>query len=223
MVNDALFSSDKNFWETPQKLFDELDAEFHFTLDVAASDENHKCARYFTQSDDGLRQNWEGETVFCNPPYGSKETGLWTEKCYREGQKPGTTVVLLIPARTDRASFHDYILGKAEIRFLRGRLKFELDGKPIGTAPFPSMIAIWRGGMTMYIGEPFSWKPAAFQGSAGILSVTTKETTAHGRVVYINKAPPLLYGGGGSQREEAQRELQILGGKKWTLLSLLSS
>lgn len=60
MVNDALFSSDKNFWETPQKLFDELDAEFHFTLDAAASDENHKCARYFTQSDDGLRQNWGG-------------------------------------------------------------------------------------------------------------------------------------------------------------------
>ena len=60
MVNDALFSSDKNFWETPQKLFDELDAEFHFTLDAAASDENHKCARYFTQNDDGLRQNWGG-------------------------------------------------------------------------------------------------------------------------------------------------------------------
>lgn len=139
-----MFSSDKNFWETPQKLFDELDAEFHFTLDAAASDENHKCARYFTQNDDGLRQNWGGETVFCNPPYGSKETGLWTEKCCREGQKPGTTVVLLIPARTDRASFHDYVLGKAEIRFLRGRLKFELDGKPMGTAPFPSMIAIFR-------------------------------------------------------------------------------
>lgn len=60
MVNDALFSSDKNYWETPQKLFDELDAEFHFTLDAAASDDNHKCARYFTQSDDGLRQNWGG-------------------------------------------------------------------------------------------------------------------------------------------------------------------
>lgn len=75
----------------------------------------------------------------------------------------------------------------------------------------------------MNIGDPFSWKPADFEGSTGIMSVTTKETTAHGRVVYINKAPPLLYGGGGSQREEAQRELQILGGKKWTLLNLLSS
>ena len=148
MNREVMFSSDKNSWETPQRLFDELDAEFHFTLDAAASDKNHKCARYFTQNDDGLRQNWGGETVFCNPPYGSKETGLWTEKCCREGQKPRTTVVLLIPARTDRASFHDYILGKAEIRFLRGRLKFELDGKPMGTAPFPSMIAIWRGGTT---------------------------------------------------------------------------
>ena len=127
MVNDALFSSDKNFLETPQKLFDELDAEFHFT-----------------QNDDGLSQNWKGETVFCNPPYGSKETGLWTEKRYREGQKPGTTVVLLISARTDRASFHNYILGKAVIRFLCGRLKFELNGKPMGTGSLPSMIDIWR-------------------------------------------------------------------------------
>lgn len=53
----------------------------------------------------------------------------------------------------------------------------------------------------MYIGEPVSWKPAAFEGCNGILSVTTKETTTHGRVVYINEAPPLLYGGGGYQRE----------------------
>ena len=57
----------------------------------------------------------------------------------------------------------------------------------------------------MYIGESFSWKPAAFEGSNGIMSVTTKEMTAHGRVVYINEAP--RYGGGGYQREEAQREL----------------
>ena len=127
--------------------------------------------------------------MFCNPPYGSKETGLWTEKCYREGQKPGTTVVLLIPARTDRASFHDYILGKAEIRFLRGRLKFELDGKPIGTAPFPSMIAIWRGGMTMYIGETYSWEPTDFMENGwrdG--NKNHKKDAVHGRVVYINEA-----------------------------------
>lgn len=73
MVNDALFSSDKNFWETPQKLFDELDAEFHFTLDAAASDENHKCARYFTQSDDGLRQNWGAKRCFVTRHTGAKK------------------------------------------------------------------------------------------------------------------------------------------------------
>lgn len=60
MNTEVMFSSDKNYWETPQKLFDELDAEFHFTLDAAASDENHKCKRYFTQKEDGLRQNWGG-------------------------------------------------------------------------------------------------------------------------------------------------------------------
>ena len=55
-----MFTSDKNYWETPQDLFSELDKEFHFTLDAAASDSNHKCANYFTEKDDGLKQNWGG-------------------------------------------------------------------------------------------------------------------------------------------------------------------
>lgn len=57
-------------WATPQKLFDELNAEFHFTLDPCSTDENHKCEKYYTIADDGLKQSWDGETVFCNPPYG---------------------------------------------------------------------------------------------------------------------------------------------------------
>ncbi len=144
MDNKIMFSSAKNDWETPRALFDDLDREFHFTLDAAASSSNAKCAKYYTEGDNGLAQDWRGETVFCNPPYGNKATGEWTRKCYEEAQKPGTTVVLLIPARTDRASFHDYILNKAEIRFLRGRLKFEQDGRPLDSAPFPSMICVWR-------------------------------------------------------------------------------
>jgi len=66
---------------------------------------------------------------------------LWTKKCYEEAQKPDTTVVLLIPARTDRVSFHEYIYGKAEIRFIKGRLRFG-DGK--ASAPFPSMVVVFR-------------------------------------------------------------------------------
>ena len=122
------------------RFFESLNAEFHFTLDPCADEFNHKCEKYFTKEQDGLKQDWGGHTVFCNPPYGSKETGLWTRKCYLEAQKPNTTVVLLIPARTDRASFHEYIYGKAEIRFIKGRLKFG-DGK--SPAPFPSMVVIF--------------------------------------------------------------------------------
>ncbi len=141
-----MFSSDKNDWETPQSLYNQLDDEFHFTLDAAASDTNHKCDRYYTAQTDGPSKDWGGETVFCNPPYGNKETGEWTKKCWDESQKKGTTVVLLIPARTDRASFHDYIYKKpgVEIRFLRGRLRFETNGEAGDAAPFPSMVVVFR-------------------------------------------------------------------------------
>lgn len=143
MVTGGIFTSDKNIWETPQSLFDELNEEFEFTLDAAASDWNHKLDNYYTIEEDGLLQDWGGQTVWCNPPYGNKETGIWTRKCYEESLKPNTTVVLLLPARTDRKSFHDYIYHNAEIRFVKGRLKFEMGGEPIGTAPFPSMLCIF--------------------------------------------------------------------------------
>lgn len=152
MNKKVMYSSKKSNWETPQKLFDELNEEFNFTLDAAASQRNSKCKKFYTEEDNGLLQDWRGETVFCNPPYGRKATGEWTKKCYEESRKPNTTVVLLIPARTDRISFHDYILGKAEIRFVKGRVVFEIDGKPIldekgraMRAPFPSMVVVYRG------------------------------------------------------------------------------
>ena len=68
-MNKCLFSSKKQNWETPQWLFDKLDHEFHFTIDVASSKENHKCRRYFTEKEDGLSQDWSNEIVWCNPPY----------------------------------------------------------------------------------------------------------------------------------------------------------
>lgn len=87
---------------------------------------------------------YRGGSVFCNPPYG-RALGAWVRKAYEEAQA-GTTVVLLIPARTDTAYFHDYIYGKAEIRFLRGRLHFEdEDGNRFPPAPFPSMVVVYNG------------------------------------------------------------------------------
>lgn len=137
----ALFSTGKDDWETPQDLFDALDAEFHFTLDACATPENAKHPHFYTECEDGLLQDWAGETVWCNPPYSSGRQNDWVRKCYEESLKPGTTVVLLVPARTDTARFHDYVWGKAELRFIRGRLKFV--GADAG-APFPSMICVYR-------------------------------------------------------------------------------
>lgn len=140
MNTKGVFSSQTDEWATPQWLFDELDAEFHFDLDPCATNENHKCAKYYTKADDGLTKNWGGWSVFCNPPYG-RQIGKWVRKAYEEAKKPQTTVVLLVPARTDTKWFHDYIYGKAEIRFIRGRVRF---GDSKNCAPFPSMVVVWR-------------------------------------------------------------------------------
>ena len=117
----VMFSSKDDKWSTPQDFYDELNAEFHFTLDPCADESNHKCEKYYTEEDNGLIQSWKGEIVFCNPPYG-KAIGDWVYKGYIEGQKPNTTVVMLIPARTDTKYFHNYIYHDAkEIRFIKGR------------------------------------------------------------------------------------------------------
>jgi site-specific DNA-methyltransferase (adenine-specific) len=142
MVNKALYSSNSDEWATPQEVFDSLDAEFHFDLDPCATDENHKCERYFTLENSGLEQNWGGCRVFCNPPY--SEISKWVEKAYRETRQDGTLVVLLIPSRTDTRYFHDFIYHRAEIRFVKGRINF--GGQY--TAPFPSMVVIFRGAKT---------------------------------------------------------------------------
>ena len=136
-----MFTSNSSCWETPQPLFDQLNSEFHFTLDVCALPENHKCDRYFTPEQDGLTQAWTG-TCFMNPPYG-RQIGKWIRKAY-ESAAAGATVVCLIPSRTDTLWFHQYILGKAEVRFLRGRVYFKRNGAPTDRAPFPSAIVVFR-------------------------------------------------------------------------------
>jgi phage N-6-adenine-methyltransferase len=143
-MNQSLLSSKNMNWCTPQGFFDKLDEEFHFVLDAAATKETAKCKEYYTPSEDGLKQSWDiGGAVFCNPPYGRK-LGSWVKKAYEES-KTGIKIVLLIPARTDTSYFHEYIYGKAEIRFLRGRLRFTDEKKTaFDPAPFPSMVVIYN-------------------------------------------------------------------------------
>lgn len=133
------FSSNSNEWFTPQDFYDRLNQEFNFSLDVAATSDNAKTQRYFTETDDGLAQSWDNETVWCNPPYG-RTLRKWVEKA---SKAMGGVVVMLIPARTDTSYFHDYIYKKqnVEIRFIRGRLKF---GGSKNSAPFPSMVVVFN-------------------------------------------------------------------------------
>ena len=144
-MNKALLSSKNMCWCTPQDFFDKLNEEFGFVLDPAATDKTAKCSLYYTPETDGLSQSWDrGGAVFCNPPYG-REIGKWVQKAFEEA-RGGDPIVLLIPARTDTAYFHDYIYGKAEIRFVRGRLRFtDDDGNAADPAPFPSMVVIYNG------------------------------------------------------------------------------
>lgn len=137
MQTNVHFSSASDDWATPQDFFDKLHEEFNFTLDPCADAENAKCSKFYTKEQDGLTPSWEGERVFCNPPYG-RVIGNWVRKCAEGG---ATVTVALLPARTDTRWFHDYIYNKAEVRFLKGRLKF---GGHKNSAPFPSMVVIWR-------------------------------------------------------------------------------
>jgi phage N-6-adenine-methyltransferase len=131
------FSSQTPEWATPQYVFDELNSEFQFTLDPATTPENAKCQEHYTIKEDGLKQSWDGHRVFCNPPYGRVITN-WVGKLATANTEIS---VGLLPARTDTKWFHEHILGKAEIRFIKGRLKF---GGATTPAPFPSMVVVWK-------------------------------------------------------------------------------
>ena len=136
---ELMFSSKTCEWETPQEIFDQLDMLYNFDLDPASTHENAKCEKHFTKDDDGLAQDWGGHRVFCNPPYG-RSIGDWVEKGFYESQKPNTTVVMLLPARTDTRWFHDFCLF-GDVHFIRGRLKF---GGSKDAAPFPSMVVTFK-------------------------------------------------------------------------------
>lgn len=79
-LNQGLFTSSTDDWATPQSFFDDLNKEFDFELDVCASDQNAKCPKYFTKSDDGLSQEWTGK-CWMNPPYG-RDIGKWVQKAF---------------------------------------------------------------------------------------------------------------------------------------------
>jgi phage N-6-adenine-methyltransferase len=155
MANDS--------WATPQYIFDWLDEEFHFGLDAACTFSNCKCERGLFYPDyDALTEDWSKDNelnetyrnVWLNPPYSNPLP--WVKKAYEEGTE-GTTVVCLLPADTSTKWFHDWVYGKAEIRFIKGRVRFvdPTTGKVTKDPPkFGSMIVIY--GPNAKVGQVFT-------------------------------------------------------------------
>jgi len=136
----GLFMSERLDWRTPQEFFNKLDQEFDFKLDPCA-DPKHTLKPTITNihGNAGLTLSWHGP-AFMNPPYG-REIGKWLKKAYEESLN-GVTIVCLIPSRTDTKWWHEYVMKATEIRFIRGRLKFE--GQK-NSAPFPSAVVVFDG------------------------------------------------------------------------------
>ncbi len=150
-MNSVHFSTGKDDWGTPQDLFDALNEEFNFTLDPCADNNNHKCAKVLHHRAGRFGAVMGGRNGILQPAVQQKNKNKRRSNCMgakmlQRGNRGGIVVVMLIPARTDTIMFHDYILGKAEIRFIKGRVNFEIDGqKSKDPAPFPSMIVVFNG------------------------------------------------------------------------------
>jgi phage N-6-adenine-methyltransferase len=124
-------------WATPGVVFARIERDFGpFDLDPAATKENRKAKHYFTRAENGLEQEWFG-CVFVNPPF--SQIKAWVQKAY-ESSQTGCRVVMLIPARTGTAWWHEWVQNKATVVFLRGRIRYE--GAPFN-APFDSCVAIY--------------------------------------------------------------------------------
>lgn len=140
--NNGRYNGNGREWATPPEVFGPLHSEFYLTLDPCATPENAKCVRFYTEEQNGLEQDWGHERVFMNPPYG-REVAAWVKKA-RESADNGALVVALLPASTDLAWWHEHVVGRAEVRYIRGRVRFLTGGPYRASGFFASVVVIWR-------------------------------------------------------------------------------
>lgn len=136
-------SERRDDWGTPAWLFEALDAELRFTVDACAHALNHKLPRYWDRLDDGLAQDWASERVWCNPPYGAG-IGRWIRKAHESG---GLAAVL-VPVRSESTWWHRHVLEASELRFIEGRVHFDMPGRTRSESRpvFASAVAIFGTG-----------------------------------------------------------------------------
>jgi site-specific DNA-methyltransferase (adenine-specific) len=138
----------KDEWGTPRHIFDELDREFHFTLDPCANRDRPLpgIVRHYNIKDDGLSISWLAERVFCNPPYSKNNIFKWIKKANLEKDRAESIVMLIPCTKTGTIYFRDFVLTpKIEIRYITGRINFvPLAGQNDNSNPLYSMLLIWR-------------------------------------------------------------------------------
>lgn len=147
-MNKGIFTSKTNEWETPEKCFDAWDREFDFTLDPCGSRnrllKSKGMITYFPPNN-GLEHDWDGEVVFINPPYSLKDCKIWCKKCFEQKDRAEVMVILLPLSKASTKYFHKYIYPYAEIRLIKGRLKFfPLENQKRTSNPMGSMLCIIR-------------------------------------------------------------------------------
>ena len=163
------FESKRQDWETPDELFQPLNKEFGFTLDVCATSENAKCPQFFSIADNALVKDWRG-VCWMNPPFG-QQIQKWVRKAYQSAQE-GCTVVCLLPARTNTGYWHDVCM-KGEIRFIRGYPKF---GNAVQGLKAPLAIVIFRPERNLTQPAPDAWESADLEGESTPEVLSTSQT-----------------------------------------------
>jgi phage N-6-adenine-methyltransferase len=142
--NNGRYNGNGREWETPPEVFRPLHAEFGFTVDACATENNAKLPRFYTERDNGLMVTWFGERVWMNPPYGA-EIYAWTAKAVAEAHQ-GALVVGLLPASTDLEWWHRDVIPYAwQVRWIRGRVRFLTGGPYRASGFFPSVVVVWNG------------------------------------------------------------------------------
>lgn len=143
--NNGRYNGNGREWETPPEVFGPLHEEFDFTLDPCATALTAKCPLYWDEEMNGLVQSWGTHRVFMNPPYG-REVYAWARKARLEAEL-GALVVGLLPASTDLAWWHEDVVGRTEVRYIRGRVRFLTGGPYRASGFFPSVVVVWRPGV----------------------------------------------------------------------------
>lgn len=133
--------SGPNNWATPGWLFDALDKEYGFQLDVCAEDWNAKCRAYWTEKENGLEKRWR-KVNWLNPPYSGKyPVTHWLNKALVEMEKGNRTIAILKNDPSTRW-YCDYVLRATSIYIITGaRVQFEPPpGVKASSCAFPSIL-----------------------------------------------------------------------------------